>query len=89
MPIELNLTEEEKERIRGYVSPWEKEKIAKFDTLDEIGLIKEFIRFLDAEEESDSGRVFRPTHISSCRVMDGWQIGQILTRLRSKLGIEE
>ena len=35
------------------------------------GVVREFIRLLDIEEESDNGRRFRPNGITSCRAIDG------------------
>jgi chromosome segregation ATPase len=43
---------------------------------------RELIRLLDIEEESDSGTVFHPNKISSCRVMDGARISQCLKKLK-------
>jgi hypothetical protein len=48
--------------------------------------VRELIRLLEIEEESDSGSVFRPNKISSCRVMDGAQINQCLTKLKELVG---
>jgi hypothetical protein len=45
-------------------------------------VVEELIRLLDIEEESDSGTVFRPNKISSCRVMDGMKINQCLKKLK-------
>lgn len=44
--------------------------------------VRELIRLLEIEEESDSGTVFRPNKISSCRVMDGMQMNQCLKTLK-------
>jgi hypothetical protein len=44
--------------------------------------VRELIRLLEIEEESDSGTVFRPNKISSCRVMDGMQMNQCLKKLK-------
>jgi hypothetical protein len=44
--------------------------------------VHELIRLLEIEEESDSGTVFRPNKISSCRVMDGMQMNQCLKKLK-------
>jgi regulator of replication initiation timing len=44
--------------------------------------VRELIRLLDIEEESDSGTVFRPNKISSCRIMDGMQMNQCLQKLK-------
>jgi len=44
--------------------------------------VKEFLRLLDIEEESDSGRRFRPNQISSCRVMDGLKLEECLKAMK-------
>jgi hypothetical protein len=44
--------------------------------------VRELIRLLEIEEESDSGTAFHPNRISSCRVMDGMQINQCLKKLK-------
>lgn len=46
-------------------------------------LVKEFLSILDIVEESDSGRQFRPTYISSVRCMDGKRIGEILEDMKT------
>ncbi len=45
-------------------------------------LIKKFFIILDTVEESDSGTVFRPTQISSCRTMDVIALETILKDLK-------
>lgn len=45
--------------------------------------VRELIRLLEIEEESDSGRPFKPNYVSSCRVMDGMKINQCLKTLRN------
>ena len=54
-------------------------------TLTNEELIYNFLHFLNREEESDSGRVFRPNTISSCRVMDGDIIGEVLRELQKRV----
>ncbi len=44
--------------------------------------VRELIRLLDIEEESDSGTAFHPNRIRSCRVMDGMQMNQCLQKLK-------
>jgi hypothetical protein len=44
--------------------------------------VRELIRLLEIEEESDSGTPFHPNRISSCRVMDGMKINQCLKTLK-------
>jgi hypothetical protein len=51
------------------------------DTLKQ--LVKEFFYYLDMTEESDSGRVFHPTIITSCRVHDQQAINKILKQLKA------
>ena len=44
--------------------------------------VRELIRLLEIEEESDMGNVFRPNVVRSCRVIDGMQINQCLKKLK-------
>jgi hypothetical protein len=44
--------------------------------------VRELIRLLEIEEESDSGTAFHPNKVSSCRVMDGMKINQCLKKLK-------
>jgi hypothetical protein len=44
--------------------------------------VRELIRLLEIEEESDSGTAFHPNKVSSCRVMDGMKINQCLKTLK-------
>ena len=52
--------------------------------LTDSQLIENLIHYLNITEESDSGRVFRPNTISSCRVMDGDILGKILKELEAR-----
>jgi hypothetical protein len=45
--------------------------------------LKRFFDILDMTEESDSGCVFHPVHISSCRVMLMDELNGILNRLKA------
>jgi len=45
-------------------------------------LCRELASFILLEEETDSGRVFRPIEISSCRVMYSMRINEILKELK-------
>ena len=45
-------------------------------------LLVEFFRILDTTEESESGTLFNPTVISSCRVQDCEKLNEILTKLK-------
>lgn len=47
--------------------------------------LTEFFSFLDATEESDSGRVFHPIAISCCRAMQLEPLGKCITALRSHI----
>lgn len=48
-------------------------------------LIKDFFTLLDKTEETDEGRVFRPNHISSCRVQDGQKLENLLRLMKATL----
>ena len=53
------------------------------DTLKQ--LVKELFYYLDMTEESDSGRVFHPTIITSCRVHDQQALNEILKQLKQEV----
>ena len=46
-------------------------------------LCREFIGYLEAEEESYSGRHFHPTTIQSCRCMVSARLGEIIPEIKS------
>ena len=46
-------------------------------------LVRRMFAILDIEEESDSGKVFNPTYISSCRSHDADQLDVILERMKA------
>ena len=50
--------------------------------------IREFLGFLRKVEVSDNGRAFRPNQISSCRVMDGQRMGELLVEMEKQLGLK-
>ena len=53
-------------------------------------LVKSFFEdYLDYQEESDSGRVFNPIHISCTRVMMTQPLGHLLIRMRELSGASE
>lgn len=53
--------------------------------LDELkSLCRHFLSILEIEEESDSGRKFRPTTINSCRAFDLEVIGHLLKEIKEK-----
>lgn len=58
------------------------------DEKDTKLLLKKLFYYLDMTEESDSGRVFHPTTITSCRVMDGEAINEILKQLKAQINTE-
>lgn len=51
---------------------------------DEVKDFHELVNLLTIQEISDSGRIFYPTSISSCRCMDLERIGQITEKYRPK-----
>lgn len=48
--------------------------------------VKEFLFLLNKQEESESGRLFKPNQISSCRVMDGERLETLLKVMETKSG---
>ena len=53
-------------------------------------LVKSFFEdYLDYQEESDSGRVFNPIHISCTRVMMTKPLGELLSRMKELSGAKE
>jgi hypothetical protein len=46
-------------------------------------LAQEFFNLLDKVEESDGGRLFHPTTITSCRVVDAKRLNEILPTLKA------
>lgn len=53
------------------------------DTVNDINiLVREFLRYLDIQERSDEGKLFHPTYLSSCRVLDGIRCNKILLRMK-------
>ena len=47
--------------------------------------LEDFFILLDKTEETDEGRVFRPNHISSCRVQDGHMLDNLLLLMKATL----
>ena len=45
--------------------------------------LEDFFTLLDKTEETDEGRVFRPNHISSCRVQDGQKLENLLRLMKA------
>jgi hypothetical protein len=54
-------------------------------SLTDRELMSELLHYLNRREESDSGRIFRPNTISSCRVMDGDIIGKVLKEMEHRV----
>jgi hypothetical protein len=53
-------------------------------------LVKSFFEdYLDVQEESDSGRVFNPIHISCVRAMKVEPMAKLLMRMRELSGAKE
>ena len=53
-------------------------------------LVKSFFEdYLDVQEESDSGRVFNPIHISCTRALMTKPLGELLMRMRELSGAKE
>jgi hypothetical protein len=53
-------------------------------------LVKSFFEdYLDYQEESDSGRVFNPIHVSCTRVMMTEPLAKLLIRMRELSGAKE
>ena len=53
-------------------------------------LVKSFFEdYLDVQEESDSGRVFNPIHISCTRVMMTKPLGELLDRMKELSGAKQ
>jgi hypothetical protein len=50
-------------------------------------LLRDFFEILERQEESESGCLFHPTVISSCRIMDTKRLDEILTALRRQVKI--
>ncbi len=45
--------------------------------------LRELVDLITIQEESDSGRIFYPNGITSCRAMDGERMGEIAEKYRS------
>jgi hypothetical protein len=48
-------------------------------------LVAEFFSYLDYTEESDSGRVFHPIEISSCRILMHEPLAYVLHQMRKRV----
>ena len=54
------------------------------DYITELLELRELVRLLTVQEISDSGRIFYPTSVSSCRGRALERIGQITEKYRPK-----
>lgn len=52
-------------------------------------LIKEFIDILEETEESNSGRVFHPVTINSCRVLKTKRIAHLINEIKKCINYDE
>jgi hypothetical protein len=48
-------------------------------------LVREFFTILEREESTDSGRMFHPTTISCCRVMEQAKLMKVLEGLKDEI----
>ena len=78
------------ESVGKYFSANIKKAGYKFEKVEKRGeekesllyLVKELFKMLDTVEESDSGTVFRPTSIETCRVLHATKLKEILPKIR-------
>lgn len=50
------------------------------------GLVKEFFRYLDRIEESDSGRIFHPVTVSCCRAAWLEPLDRLMAEMKKAAG---
>lgn len=77
------------ERIKGLESlllSSTREETARHEQLST--LVRRLFNLLDIEEESDSGRTFRPNYISSCRVQDTAEMEVLIERMKALIQYE-
>lgn len=48
-------------------------------------LVREFFKILDRQESTDSGRMFHPTTISCCRVMEQAKLEKVLEGMKNEI----
>jgi hypothetical protein len=48
-------------------------------------LVREFFTILERQESTDSGRMFHPTTISSCRIMEQAKLMKVLEGLKDEI----
>jgi hypothetical protein len=51
--------------------------------------LRELVNLITKQEESDSGRIFYPNQISSCRCLDAKRIGEITEKYRKTPHIKQ
>ena len=77
----------DEQEFRGISGDWE-ELVVESDfsrILErENNELRELVRLLTIQEMSDSGCIFYPTSVSSCRCLDLERIGQITEKYRPK-----
>lgn len=67
----------------------EKPTMEEFLDVKAKELVREMFMIFDQQEESDSGKTFHPTYISSCRVMHTQRLQHILEFLRGWTGVDK
>jgi hypothetical protein len=67
----------------GCPADWTPTEVYKlrYENEDLKSLCKEFLNILNITEVNDSGNVFHPTQISSCRIQDAVKINKILAHI--------
>jgi hypothetical protein len=48
-------------------------------------LVREFFTILERQESTDSGRMFHPTTISSCRIMEQAKLVKVLEGMKNEI----
>ena len=51
-------------------------------------VVREFLKVLNRQEESDSGTMFRPNHITSCRINDMTRLAYLLDEMQRKVDVK-
>lgn len=64
-------------------SLWQKDP--NIELYSELELIERLFNYLDYKEESDSGWLFNPVSIGSCRVMMHEPLEQLLAEMKSRI----
>jgi hypothetical protein len=61
---------------------WSKEDVKDYS---DRRLIAELMYYLDIVEVSDNDREFRPNTISTCRVLDGQRMNEVLKEMKARI----